>query len=264
MDVCYGVRLMIPHKVLKTSPHPKQPPSAGIQPMVISFAKPRHSFVSSKILLVAFGALASFFITSLFALFILGDQINHLWREAQTVSRSASVPVVKIEKEADFVKDIEPEAAFPAATIAPLPSKALIVGRDFQQPKASAKELAPMLAQLPLYDKPTKPRGSFVEVETVRALTKSSTLLQQADEAIADGNTQKAIQLYIRAVQLNPNDAGLRSNCVALLLQEARSYDEQGEIDKALGAYKKAQALWQGDSQTAQSINARIAFLENN
>lgn len=68
----------------------------------------------------------------------------------------------------------------------------------------------------------------------------------------------------MRAVQLNPNDAGLRSNCVALLLQQARSYDEQGETDKALNIYKKAQTLWQGDSQTAQSIKARITFLEEN
>lgn len=255
------MRLMIPHKVHKTAQAQKQSPSAGIQPMVISFAKSRTRFVSSNILYIAFGALASFVVTSLFALFMLGDQMNHLWREAQRVT----VPPIQIEKNTDFVKDVQPEAAFPAATITPLPSKALIIGRDFQRPKAAApKELAPMLAQLPLYDKPSKPRGSFVEVETVSALSRSSTLLQQADEAIADGNTQKATQLYMRAVQLNPNDAGLRSNCVALLLQQARSYDEQGETDKALNIYKKAAAMWQGDSQTAQSIKARISFLEDN
>lgn len=252
---------MKPHKVLKAAQAQKQSPSAGIQPMVISFAKSRSRFVSTNILFIAFGALASFVVTSLFALFMLGDQMNHLWREAQKVA----VPPITIEKQAEFVKDVQPEAAFPAATITPLPSKALIIGRDFQKSKAAApKELAPMLEQLPLYDKPSKSRGSFVEVETVNAISKSSSLLQQADEAIADGDTQKAIQLYMRAVQLNPNDAGLRSNCVALLLQQARSYDEQGETDKALNIYKKAQTLWQGDSQTAQSIKARITFLEEN
>lgn len=236
--------------------------TTGIQPMVIDFKKSRARTLSTKALYIAYGALASFLITSLCALFLLGDQMNNVFREAQ------HQPAHAIQ----IVKEAEPEAAFPAATITPLPSKALIIGRDFQQPKPTTKEkesapqpLTKMLAQLPLYEKPAvKERSHFIEVETVGAARKTSTLLQQADEAIADGNVQKAIQLYARAVQLSPTDDGLRSNYVALLLQQARSYDEQGETDEALAIYKKAQSLWQGDRNTAQSIKARIIFLENN
>ncbi len=234
--------------------------SSTIQPMVIDFKKNRVRMLSTRALYIGYGALASFFVTSLLALFLLGEQMNQLWREAQRAP----------ERTIQIVKEAEPEAAFPAATITPLPSKALIIGRDFQQPKTAPKErvpqpLAPMLAQLPLYEKPAAKSGShFIEVETVSAARKASTLLQQADAAIAHGNAQKAVQLYGRAVQLNPADDGLRSNYVALLLQQARGYDEQGETDKALAVYKKAQGLWQGDSQTAQSIKARIAYLEDN
>jgi len=250
-------------KTLKTSPQVKQAPAAeqavaaGLQPMVIDFSKHRTPMVSGKIMYVLLGALASFLITSLLALFILGEQINQLWREAQ---RAPNVQI--IAKTSD-----EPEAAFPAATITPLPSKAFILGKDFQKNKDVGKlPLVPMLEKLPVGQAPkaTRSRGSYVEVETAKDISKSTSLQEQADDAVASGQTNKAIELYLRAIRLRPDNATLRSNGVALLLQQARSYDELGDTPNALIAYKKAQSLWQGDVQTARGIKARIDFLEQN
>jgi hypothetical protein len=158
----------------------------------------------------------------------------------------------------------EPATAFPATTLTPLPSKALILGRDFQQTKATKKvDLVPILERLPINSRPVKSNG-YVEVENAPLLTQSANLQQQADNAVAAGNPEKAIQLYLKAVRINPKNEGLRSNCVALLLEQARSFDENNETDKALASYKKALSLWQGDAQTARSIKARIEFLQNN
>ncbi|MBY0429108.1 MAG: tetratricopeptide repeat protein [Alphaproteobacteria bacterium] len=253
-------------KTMKTGRDAKQAPPtelaamASMQPMVIDFSKHRSRLISAKIIYGLFGALASFLLTSLLALFILGEQINHLWREAQHVTADHVKIVTK--------KSDEPESAFPAATITPLPSKAFIMGKDFQKNKSSGKiDLVPILEKLPVYGQPTKPiqhRGSFVEVETAVDVSKSTSLQAQADDAIASGQTNKGIDLYIRAVRLSPGNTALRSNAVALLLEQARSYDELGDVPNAIAAYKKAQGLWQGDVQTARSIKARIDFLEQN
>ncbi len=248
-------------KTMKSSLQAKQPisgepPVSDLQPMVIDFSKHRSQHITGNIVYALFGALASFLLTSLLALFILGDQINHLWRGAQ----HATAEYVKITQ--------EPEVAFPATTITPLPSKAFIMGKDFQKTKSPDKlELVPMLEKLPAYALPSKPvhiRNSYVEVETAPALSQSNNLQQQADDAVANGQTGKAIELYLRALRLKPNDANLRSNCVALLLEQARSFDELHDAPHAITAYKRAQSLWQGDAQTAQSIKARIEFLEQN
>lgn len=253
-------------KTIKSGPQAKQAPAAeqavavGLQPMVIDFSKHRSRMVSGKIMYVLFGAIASFLLTSLLALFILGEQINHLWREAQ---RAPTSNVQVVANTAD-----EPEAAFPAATITPLPSKAFILGKDFQKNKDVGKlPLAPMLEKLPVYGMPSKQarsRGSYVEVETAKDISKLASLQEQADDAVASGQTNKAIELYLRAISLRPTDSTLRSNGVALLLQQARSYDELGDTPNALIAYKKAQSMWQGDAQTARGIKARIDFLEQN
>ena len=253
-------------KTMKSGPQTKQAPTAeqavaaGLQPMIIDFSKHGSRMISGKIVYVLFGAIASFLLTSLLALFILGEQINHLWREAQ---RAPTSNVQVIPNAAD-----EPEAAFPAATITPLPSKAFILGKDFQKNKDVGKlPLVPMLEKIPVYGQPSKRnnnRGSYVEVETARGVSKSTNLQEQADAAIASGQMSKGIELYLRSIRISPNDATLRSNGVALLLQQARSHDEQGDVPNALVAYKKAQSLWQGDAQTARSINARIDFLEQN
>ena len=239
--------------------------TATIQPIVMDFTKNRSMLFSSKILLIAFATPASFFIASLFALFVLTEQLNGLWREVQTLRNTPAIIVAKKEE-----TKIEPEAAFPATTLTPLPSKSLIIGTDFQATKSEKKvDLVPMLQRLPLYGKPAKTttshgnsQGSFIQVQTAPELSKSASLQQQADDALASGNTEKAIELYIKAVKISPRDLSLRSNCVALLLEQARFYDEHQERAQALTAYKKAQTLWQGDNETARGIKARIAYLE--
>ena len=248
---------------LKQAQQPVQKPVAqGLQPMVIDFSQNPASRLSTKIAYMLFGAMMSLLLTGIVALFILGNQVNHMWREAQQAT-SQQLKIIA-----------EPETAFPAAalitptTIAPLPSKALIVGKDFQKTKSPNNlELAPLLEKLPVYGQPSKParnRASFVEVDKTSPLSKSASLQQQADDAVNSGQTSKAIELYLRALRLQPDDVTLRSNTVALLLQEARSFDELNDVPNAINAYKTAQSLWRGDNQTAQSIKARIEFLERN
>lgn len=255
-------------KTIKTTPTqakltPEQAAPMPAQPMVIDFSKQRLWQPSPNILYALLGAIISFFITSVVALFMLGDQLNHMWREAQHISaQSIQASAVQNIKNND-----EPEAAFPATAIPPLPSKAFILGKDFQKSKGPEKlDLVPMLERLPVAQspKPSLTTKSYIEVETSRSQTKSERLQQQADEAIATGHINKAIELYMSAIKSAPNDVQLRSNCVALLLEQARAFDEQGEYQPAISAYKKAQSLWRGDAQTAKAIKARIQFLENN
>lgn len=256
------------HIILKTSKPARQAlpldgqVSSGMQPMVIDFSSQRTKNLSPKILYVGFGFLASFVLTSLVALFIIGTQVNNLWRQAQ------QLPARYTTIHGQQAAQNDPAAAFPATTLTPLPSKAFIMGKDFQHARSAHQvDLVPMLERLPLNSQrpaPSSRQRGFVDVEPAQTPSQSSDLQQQADDALADGNTEKSIALYLKAIRINPDDETLRSNCVALLLQQARAFDENRETASAISAYRKAQILWRGDDQTSSAIKARIEFLENN
>lgn len=260
---CYGYDRMVknPLKSVKHGLYPikQQPPRTAThgvsQPIVIDFPKRRAQRLSPTVFHVISGICVLLVIASMVALFILENQTRHLWREAQRIM-------------ANHVESTsEPVPAF-SAILSPLPdkafhNKAFILGTDFQNPTSSRQlELAPMLEHLPIHAQPAKSRTSFVDVETEPAINKSAHLQQQADKAVEDGQTGKAIDFYSRAIRLTPEDATLRNNCVALILRQARAFDEQNDTPHALALYKKAKSLWQGDTQTSRSIHERIVFLE--
>jgi tetratricopeptide (TPR) repeat protein len=260
------------HIILKTSKTLKDTALAvqdNAPPIIIDFSKTNKASPAYKNLLIAFCVLASFFIASLLALFVLAQQLNNLWHEA--IPR-ATTPIISAPTlSAPIPSAHEPAAAFPATALIPLPSKALILGKDFQQtkniPKNKAKniDLVPILERLPLYEiqKPRDTRNTaHIAVETAHSVVNSTALQEQADNAVRNGDVQTAIALYTKAIRLTPDDTTLRSNVVALLLDQARSYDEAEQTAAAINAYKKALSFWTGRPDTAATIRARIRYLE--
>lgn len=261
-------------------------PAQDLAPIVISFspASTQVARTGTPILpAIMLGALLFSLALSLLTLWLLWEKFTPALSISHASPLLASEPILQPEANA-FLHGkplrqtplpqknhaISPPPAAFNAELVPLSGK-VIMGRDFYSDKAApnsngeahlaAVDIVPLLEKLPLAQKaPARsPAGFFVDVDEGAA---PRSLLEQADEAALGGARAKALKLYIHALRKNPASEKARHNIIALLLEDAASYDEAGHTAKAIKAYKRALAYAGADNDIAESIRARIGYLQ--
>lgn len=223
----------------------------GGGPFVIDFRE-RRKAVPASFLLAALAIFCSFFFSALIAIVLITKKSDEVVRHL-----SAPPPLVQEDVPSSFALE-------------PLPSRALIMGRDFQHGRSAEKgrrplpekELVPLLEKLPLYGPAPsrKTDGITIDVQPL-AQADAATLAREADAAYAEGDMDEAVKAAAAALAMAPQDSTLRQNLVSLLLEQAKSYEETGEWEQAKTSYDRALKAIKGQGSLREAIAARRDYV---
>jgi tetratricopeptide (TPR) repeat protein len=205
----------------------------------------------------------SFIFVCLTSFIIIIERMNSMWHYTD-----AAKGIIAMGKKAVMLA--------PAITIkddafiTPIPSRALDIQPDSQVVTTNDNEntlpvISPLISHLlevtENSEQSAEQAQNIVYMENMANNPSIDELYADATLALKNGQTEKAISLYIQAITQNPEDAFLRHNLVSLLLHQAAFYDERKNDTQAISYYAQALKAWRGDVATQEAIRARYNYL---